>query len=170
MKIENNGVVLANKKIGFVISVENGRVYDNNTRIELTGTPVADSAIEHLKRHKERLIKSIIERYQNGRKSDSLQNELKALSKALIHPKNLLLNAMDVALSWGYDNNNMGVFEDGCGRDLRTLVGADTDDTIQGGFLWVIVESDDIYHFLNLTIPDGNYPYGENQRMFIFKS
>lgn len=170
MKITANGVLLTNNATGAVVAVENGRVYENATRIELTGTPTADGAIEHLKRRKESLIETIIKRYDNGHDAASLQDELNAVSKALVHSKNLLLNAMDVALSCGYDNENMGISEEGFGRDLRTLFGVDTDDTIQGGFLWVIVESDDIRYFLNLTIPDGNYPFGENQRMFIYKA
>lgn len=83
MKITSKGVLLTSIATGAVVAVEGGKVYDSATRIDITGTALANSAIKHLKRMKEVRRDQIADLKRDGRYYQVQEAELKALRKAL---------------------------------------------------------------------------------------
>lgn len=83
--------------------------------------------------------------------------------------KNKILNALNIAMYFGYDNSSMGAMEAHQGESVCTLIGADSDEVIAGEILWVIVEEDDLDYFRQKAEPDRDYPFGDkNQRIFVY--
>lgn len=89
MKITQNGVLLTNNTTGAVVAVEGGKVYDSATRIDITGTALANSAIKHLKRIKEVRRDQIADLKREGEDCQVKEAELKAIRKALYQVGNI---------------------------------------------------------------------------------
>lgn len=85
MKITENGVLLTNNRTGQQVAVEGGRVYDSATRIDITGSELASSAIKHLKRIQEVRRDQIADLKREGQYYQVEEVELKAIRKALYH-------------------------------------------------------------------------------------
>lgn len=176
MKITENGVLLTNNRTGQQVAVEGGRVYDNATRIDITGCELANSAIEHLKRCKEALRDKIGERKQDEWNCDVYDKQLEAVKKALYGKpasrafsfENKLMYPIKAMLQLGYSNCEVDAATFS-GTPAGTYFGVCSDDILVGEYMWIYVREEDYDMFKEIAVPDREYKNKYGQIIFLFK-